>query len=418
MIKRFLILTVFVAGIALPACGALVIESLTGPVTTNEINSFKIFMRTQTPPTTPWSAGRHNSWAFGPGGRNLEAMGMMYEVSGDTEILNQMVGWTDRCVSERNDLMTAANGGQRVLWTGKIDKVWCPEAPTAKNALYSGCETEDTIAHIVYTAKLILQHPALGKTAVPDGNPFGYGATYKDRALTYLAKCDEANDDYFVKWFIQPGTHLIRDPENQPAWKAINNNLNAINRQMMFDGGFQRLAECHEILGDAPERVKLYDAIVKASVDECLKCITTFKVSEANHKKVLDWPYFPWSTKGSESTGHAAYDVLGIYRALQRPAYGIKLEDVIPIANTMAYVIYKGDNSYAATIDGKGTLRDFAFGEWLLLADWNSDVYDAIGKSALATRSYTNNANFTATILWMKDRRAKALSPVKSSSMR
>ena len=232
----------------------------------------------------------------------------------------------------------------------------------------------------------------------------------------YLAKCDKANDDYFVKWFIQRDTHLIRDPENQPAWKAINNNLNAINRQMMFDGGFQRLAECHEILGDAPERVKLYDAIVKASVDECLKCITTFKVSDVNGKKVLDWPYFPWSTKGSESTvGHAAYDVLGIYRAFQRPAYGVKLADVIPIANTMAYVIYKGDNSYAATIDGKGDLRSFAFGEWMLLADWNQDVYDAIGKSALASGSYANNPNFAATILWMKYRRATGVSPVKSA---
>jgi hypothetical protein len=180
---------------------------------------------------------------------------------------------------------------------------------------------------------------------------------------------------------------------------------------MMFDGGFQRLAECHEILGDAPERVKNYDAIVKASLDECMKCITTFKVGEVNGNKVLDWPYFPWSTRGSESTGHAAYDVLGIYRAFQRPVYGLKLNDVIPIANTMAYVIYKGTNTFAATIDGQGTLRSFAFGEWMLLADWNPDIYDIIGKSAMTSQSYTNNPNFTASILWIKDRRANGLGP-------
>ena len=177
---------------------------------------------------------------------------MMYEVSGDLEILHQMIRWSDQCVSQRNDLLPAEKGGQRVMWTGKIDKVWCPESPTHKNAQYAGCETEDAIAHIIYCAKLILQRPALWKTSVPDGNPCGYGVTYLDRARSYVAKCDEANDDYFVKWFIQPGTHLIRDPENQPAWKAINNNLNAINRQMMFDGDFNVLRNAMKSSGMPP----------------------------------------------------------------------------------------------------------------------------------------------------------------------
>lgn len=63
---------------------------------------------------------------------------------------------------------------------------------------------------------------------------------------------DESNDEYFVKWFVQEGTNLIRDPKDQPVWEKIHNNVDSINRQMMFDGGYQRLAECHEILGDAP----------------------------------------------------------------------------------------------------------------------------------------------------------------------
>ncbi len=404
---------VLAVGLTTTAQAQMVIDSLSGPVTHNEIDSFKAYMKVQTPPSTPWG-NSHNAWAFGSGGRNLEAMGMMHEVSGDIEILNLMVRWADECASQRNDLMPAEKGGQRVMWTGKIDKVWCPEAARHRNAQYAGCETEDAIAHMVYCAKLILRHPELWKTAVPDGNPHGYGVTYKDRALNYITKCDESNDEYFVKWFIQPGTHLIRDPENQPAWKAINNNLNAINRQMMFDGGFQRLAECHEILGDAPERVKLYDAIVKASVKECLEGIKTFQPGVIKGHKVYNWHYFPWSkdTRLSESTGHAAYDALGLYRAFQRPAYGLKLEDLIPIANTMAYVIYKGNNTFAATVDGRGTLRSFAFGELMLLADWNPDVYDAIGKSAMASGNYARNANFTASILYMKYRRAAGLSPV------
>jgi hypothetical protein len=77
--------------------GALVLDSLIGPATQNEVNAFKVFMRTQNPPRVPWDF-RHNAWSFGPGGRNLEALGMMCEVSGDIGILNQMIRWTDECV--------------------------------------------------------------------------------------------------------------------------------------------------------------------------------------------------------------------------------------------------------------------------------------------------------------------------------
>jgi hypothetical protein len=69
--------------------GAQVIDSLIGPVTQNEINAFKAFMRTQHPPRVPWDF-RHNASSFGPGGRNLEALGMMYKVSSHIDILNRM----------------------------------------------------------------------------------------------------------------------------------------------------------------------------------------------------------------------------------------------------------------------------------------------------------------------------------------
>jgi hypothetical protein len=391
-----------------PARAALLIESTTGPVTSREIEVFKAFMKTQTPPPTPWQGPGHNAWSFGPGGRNLEAMGLMFEVSGDLELLNLMVSWADECLSQRNDLLPAGQGGQRVMWTGKVDLVWCPEAPTHKNAQYAGCETEDAIAHMIYCAKLILQRPALWKTKVPDGDPRGYGATYLDRAKNLIARCDEANDDYFVKWFVQPGTNLIRDPADQPAWKKINNNVDSINRQMMFDGGYQRLAECHEILGDAPGRVRRYDAIVKASVTECLAGIKKFEPRVVNGVPVYNWHYFPWSadpTK-SESVGHAAYDILGLHRASLRPVYGLVRADLVPLANTVVHVIAKGPNAFAATVDGKGPTSNYLLGEWVLCADWHPAVYDLVAHAAIASRRHANNANLTAYILWMKHRRA------------
>lgn len=384
----------------------LSIESIAGPITPVEIQAFKNFMAAQKMPPAPWLPS-HNAWSFGSGGRNIEAMGMMYEATGDIEILNLMITWCDTCVSQRNDLLPADKGGQRVMWTGKIDKVWCPESPTHKNAQYAGCETEDAIAHIAYCAKLILQHPRIWNIIVPDNDPRSCGATYLDRAKNYIAKCDESNDEYFLKWFVQPGTNLIRDPENQPVWARINNNVDSINRQMMFDGGYQRLAECHEILGDAPERVRRYDAIVKASVAECLEGIKKFDPKIVNGVPVYNWHYFPWSANRnqSESTGHAAYDILGIHRAWTRPAYQIPTADVAPLANTLVHVITKGPNAFAGMVNGQGRTDNYLHGEWILCADWNPAAYDIVANAAIASGRYKTNASLTAYVLWEKNKR-------------
>src|SRR5262249_19683813 len=97
---------------------SMAIDSLSGPVTQNEIDQFKAYMATQIPPPTPFGLpggtnGDHNDWADGTGGNALEAMGLMYEVSGDLTILTNLIHWTDYCVSQRNDLLSAASGGQR-----------------------------------------------------------------------------------------------------------------------------------------------------------------------------------------------------------------------------------------------------------------------------------------------------------------
>lgn len=386
---------------------ALRIDGLGGPVTRAEVEAFKAFIKTQRMPVTPWEGPGHNAWSSGPGGRNLEAMGLMVEVSDDFELLSVMLAWAEECLSQRNDLLPAEKGGRRVMWTGKVDKVWCPEAPTHKNAQYAGCETEDAIAHMVYAAKLILQRPALWRQTVPDGNRHGYGATFLERAKHIVTRCDEANDDYFVRWFVQEDTNLIRDPKEQPAWKRINNNVDSINRQMMFCGGYQRLAECHEILGDAPERVRRYDAIVRTATRECIEGIKKFDPGEAAGRPVYNWHYFPWSaakTK-SESTGHAAYDILGFHRAWMRPTLGLTTDELAPLAHTLVHVITKSPDAFASLVNGQGATTNYLLGEWMLCADWNPAAYELVANAALKSRRYANNASLTAYVLWMKHRR-------------
>ena len=99
----------------------------------------------------------------------------------------------------------------------------------------------------------------------------------------------------------------------------------------------------------------------------------------------------------------------GIFRAYQRLGYNVSLVDVTPIAGTMAYVIAKEDGTFATTVDGKGTSRTFHCGPWVLLSEWNGDVWDAITVPALKAESYKRNPLDAACILWEKDRRNRGL---------
>jgi Ricin-type beta-trefoil lectin domain-like len=388
-------------GITAANAASMAIDSLSGAVTQNEINSFKAFMATQVPPQTPWgdlNGTGHNAWADGPGGNNLEAMGLMYEVSGDIGILTNLIGWTDICVSQRNDLLAASKGGQRVMWTGRVNKVWVPNDPTSSSATYAGGENGDTKAHIAYTALLILQQPWLWGQTVPDGDPKGYGSTYLARAQTYIRRCDEGHDDYDHIFYTSG--NLIRNPSN---WPSGFHTMEAINIQMMLMGYLERIAQCHEILNDNPSRVSTYDTVVKTAGRECLNGMK--HSSTVNGQTVYKWGYYPWSTSFNESVGHAAYDVVGIWRIYNRSSYGFSLSEVAPIANAAVDVIEVGANTFSGNVDGSGGTQNYMQAQWLLAADWNSSVYDDYAAADVASGRYKSTTLMDATILWMKQRR-------------
>ena len=298
----------------------------------------------------------------------------------------------------RNDL---AGGAHRVMWTGNIDKVWPPSAPGGPGEAYAGGENGDTIAHIEYAALLILKSRGLWTAKIPDGDPHGYGATYLQRAKTYVARCEEANDEYSAKYFVQPGTNLIRNPGN---WPAGFHTMEAINIQMMLDGGFQRDAEIHELLGDAPARVARYDAIVKASVRECLNGMK--HPSTVNGHTVYTWYYYPWDVRHLESVGHAAYDILGIWRASNAQGLRAGAGGAGAAGRHALFVISKGGGMFATSVDGSGALRGSVQDEWLLTSEWNDSVYDLMAGPALASRRFARTPMTTAAILFMKGRRA------------
>jgi hypothetical protein len=383
----------------------IALDSFTGPITQNELTSFKNYMKTRTWPPNPWGLtdGAHNYIADGPAGRDVEAMGLMYEATGDVAVLDRMIEFVDAFVFMRNDL---PGGAHRVMWTGKVDKVWPGNGPTVTNPTYSGGENADTIAHILYAALLILKTPSLWNAVVPDGNPHGFGATYLQRAKTYVARCDEANDEYSYKYFVT-SANLIRNPAN---WPSGFHTMEATNIQMMQNGGYQRDAEAHEILGDDPARVAKYHAVVKTSVRECLNGMKhAYTVGGHN---VFKWGYYPWSTSFNESVGHANYDMIGLWRAwTRRSLYAITTDEVTPFADTMLYAISKGNNQFSGNVDGSGTLMNRVDGEWVVTADWRPAVYDLIAHADVANGRYATTPHIAASILWMKQRLNGSPSP-------
>jgi autotransporter-associated beta strand protein len=383
------------------------IQSLTGPVTQSEINSFKSYMLTQVPPPTPFGVynatnGDHNEWADFSGGNALEAFGMMYEVTGDITILTNMIHWADICVSERNDLMSATNGGQRVMWTNGVAKVWVPNETNSAGAGYAGGENGDTKAHILYTALLILQNPSLWNQTIPDGNPFGYGVTYFQRATNYVHKCDEANDSYDYLFFSPSNTIA-----NPPDWPAGYHTMFANNIQMMMLGDFQRSAQCHQILGDDPARVATYNLIVSNSYLQCINGMAAYQLGSTNGYPVYNWGYYPYSKYHSseESVGHGAYDMIGVWRAYNYGSYGFSKSLVMPFANAEVEVMNVATNTFSGNVDGSGTTQNYMQQQWLMLSDLNPTVYTVTAQACLSSGRYTTTSLMDATMLWMKNRR-------------
>jgi len=191
--------------------GAMTLQSLNGPVTSTEVNSFKSFIAGESPP-----AGQtyDNTIADGTAGMEAEALGSMYEVTNDPILLNQMILYADQFLALRNN----TNYGQ-VMWDGNRDPVWLTKASNSAYAGYAGCENNDIVGHIAFCAKLILESPWLWGASVPDGDPHTNGATYFQRAQTYIAQMDLIQDVYMVKWFINPNNYQIVAPAS-PAWTA------------------------------------------------------------------------------------------------------------------------------------------------------------------------------------------------------
>jgi len=391
----------------------MTLQSLYGNVTPTEVSSFKSFMAGQTP-----LAGQtyDNTIADGTAGMEAEALGLMYEVTNDPALLNEMIVFADQFLALRNNTNTGS-----IMWTGNRDPVWLTKPPTNSDgsinsqAGYAGCENNDIVGHIAFCARLILETPSLWNVTVPDGNPKSYGVTYFQRAQTYIAQTDITQDAYMLKWFINTSNYQIVGPTSS-AWTSLNENVNAYNRQMMFLNGFQRLSECHQLLGDSPSRVAEYDAIVKAAINIFIAAQQPYFT---NGVPVSNWTYAPGSGGSEDNTLHSTYDIWGITRAWESGRYGVTNGTMVPFANTLQYVMNVSTNHISYYVNGTSSPnspRNFIYPGWMPIACFGPLTYSIMANMDIAQGSQGSTAIYDALILWVKNARATGVYPTNSTT--
>ncbi|KLT67435.1 hypothetical protein [Pedobacter sp. BMA] len=390
------------ATVAATAAG-MQIESTAGPVTASEIASFKSYMLARSFPANNWSPT--NVWVYGQGGGALQGLGLMFEVTEDRILLDHMLQFADKAITCRNDILPAASGGQRVMWNGNIEPVW----PNTSSTDQADAAQGDIVGHIAYAAKLILARPALWNLTVGSGDPNAYGATYRARALTYVARCEETAA--YIKKYMVDSTDNKFYYTTLTGWTFFPGGALPWNQQMMLNNAFQRLAECHQILGDAPSKVTDYDQLVQTSLNWFLA--SAVSKTSASGTPVYFWNYAIHSVSTSpEDTPHGRYDVGGFFQAYLSGRYSVPLAAVQRFSNTVVDVMAHKESlgwPISGRIDGTNSNAggySFLHERYLPIAvRYNTDEWDYLVNADIASGEYSTNVWMTAHILSEKNYR-------------
>ncbi|KAI0105794.1 hypothetical protein F4814DRAFT_455481 [Daldinia grandis] len=366
------------------ASAQMKVSSFDGPVTKEELKSFNDYVATLKPATD----NEGNQWVQGHSGEQTKAMGLVYQMAGQQETLDQMLRFCDAVLSERNDLAKAPK------------------------PIQTGGGEGDPVGHLASCAYLILKTNKLHNQKVTIGDPHKYGATYMDRAKTYLKQADFSMSNHILKrlldlsngnkmYFAKDSPYMGGKPV---PW----------NQQMMFNYAFMNLCSAHRILNDNPELLGKYKAILTASINWFFHGGGVQSKKSKKGSTVYDWGYTVPKTTGEDSN-HGALDVAGFYRTYIDGNYGIMSDQMKPFANMFVDVMTLGKEKYAGTVDGKtdgnghaNPTKNIRSG-YLFLAEFRPDAYKSMMSADLSLGGKgTGSADGFSRFLWVKNQRAKA----------
>jgi uncharacterized protein (UPF0179 family) len=394
------LLAVLVAGLGMlcQTNAAFVIDSLDGDITPNEISKFVSTIAGRNPATNNWGN------AMATHGTEPEGMWRMYDATKNISVLNNFIRWMDVYLAYRNDMPL---GEHRVMWEGTVAPCWPNIAPTDPDSAYSGCENGMVAGYIALCAKAILETPTIWNNTVPDGNPYGFGVTYLDRALKYLNEVDYVCETYLRVWFVNPSNNRIRKPTD-PRWasNAGNQSVTAWNRQWLFVMAFLYSARCHDLLGDNPSYLATYKDIVQQFGTWF---VAPFPIGggvyyTTSGHDVVKWYYEVPMDLHIENIGHAQHDVAGLFECYASAYTTLTYAQVQPFADTTQFVINKGaTNSWADNVDGTSA-STYIKSDFIFLSQWNRALFNMIAQSNIDAAQLNSDGGCknTGYILFMK----------------
>ncbi|KAL7620613.1 hypothetical protein AAE478_009608 [Parahypoxylon ruwenzoriense] len=344
------------------------VSSFDGDITKEELESFNDFVATLQP---------------GHSEEQTKAIGLVYQLASQQTTLDQMLRFCDAVLSQRND-MAKVPTGQHNIWTGRIDPVW-PNDVT-KTPIQTSGEQGDPVGHLASCAYLILKTDSLHNQKVTIGDPHKYGATYMDRARTYLKEADFAmnlsngNKMYFAKDAPYMGGKPV-------PW----------NQQMMFNYAFLNLCNAHRLLGDNAQLIGKYKSIIVASLDLFFHGggVQTKKSSKGN--PIYDWGY-TLPKKSGQDSNHGSLDVAGFYSTYIDGNYGITADRMKPFANMFVDVMTPGNKKWAGSVDGKSgdghaSATNYIRSGYLFFAEFRPDAYKDMMSADLTVGKTTKSAD-------------------------
>jgi len=394
------------------AATPLVFETLSGPITPGEIAGFESWMEKFEPDAT----NENDAWAFGHSGQALEALGYLYEATHEQRFLDRMIAIASTGLAERNDLAPAPVG-HRPLWPGVDTPAWGNQPAEQSNSSHAGPESADVAGRIARAAVLILKAPALSEQIVPDTDPFHFGKTYGERARTFVRLLDMTAEQFVVPYFVKTSDHnrffYPRDHRYTDSLSGAQNNAGSPipwNQQLMIDNLFQRLAECHELLGDKPDRVAFYDACVATSLAWFLGSTNSHSDSRA-HGVYYTWSYAIDDAKHVEDGAHAGLDLEGLYRAYLSNRYQSVLgrSQMQAFANDVVDVMPESQGHWAGTVDGGGkgghaAVTDYPRPNIILMLEFRPEAFPYFAKAALSAKRTVGDPTAISHLLWAKYR--------------
>ena len=385
----------------------MVLEGLDGDVTTNEYQSFIDKLNFLPPPPTN-NIG--NLMVDEKDGARLHGMQTFYAFTHDRRDLDLAIVWSDAFLHARND---PTNG--RIIWTGKRDLCWPNKATDdTAHALYSGTENGDVIEHIVNTARLILENPAVWNEIAPP-DKFGFGMTYLDRAKTYVHECQRSAETTIVPWYVREtkdGYHLIH-PDSKVYYKYCESTGPVPwNQQQSIVGGLLRLAQCHRLLNDGNTNISFYE---KITADTAHWFFATALAVNSHNRVCYLWPYMTPRDPADwpEVTTESDYDMF-IFRAYQANL-GPTRQQMQRLINTARFLMYLGTNRFAGKVNGTSNPerheRKFLEFEWIEMSVLDHEFYRMVANAVLTSHEYYDNIAIEAAVLSAKHYWATATNP-------